>query len=99
MDGKRYTHKAKLSDIKKAAQWIVDKNNRIAAQIKLEKDMHNGNTLFHFKLTITVYGKNRTANTKYEYYADTKEKILCLMLNLKDISEYDRELFFAPFCF
>ena len=99
MDAKRYTHKAKLSDIHKAAKSIVGHSNSVAAQIKLEKDMHNGNTLFHFKLTITVYGKNRTANTKYEYFADTKEKLLCLMLDLNDISEYDRELFFAPFCF
>lgn len=88
-----------MSDIKKAAQSIVGRSNSVAAQIKLEKDMHNGNTLFHFKLTITVYGKNRTANTKYEYFADTKEAMLCLMLSLNDISEYDRETFFMPLCF
>ena len=99
MDGKRYNHRAKLSDIKKAAQSIVGRSNSVAAQIKLEKDMHNGNTLFHFKLTITVYGKNRTANIKHEFFADTKEKLLCVMLSLNDISEYDREIFFEPFCF
>lgn len=99
MDAKKYTHKVKLSDIKQAVNSIVGSGQSVAAQIKLEKDMHNGNTLFHFKLTITVYGKNRTANTKYEYYADTKEQLLVLMLDLNDISEYDRETFFMPFCF
>jgi hypothetical protein len=95
----RYVHKIKLSDLKIAAKAIVGSSNAQAYKMKIEKDVHNTNAMFHFKLTLTVYHKNRTSNIKYEYYSDTKVGLLMNMLDLKDINEFDRETFNQPMVF
>jgi hypothetical protein len=91
-------HSITLREIKKAAVMVVGQNNAISYHLKLEKDKYNSNSvLFHFKLTLTVYGKNRTANIKYEYFADTKKQLIINMLNLNGPDELEH--CFEPFCF
>lgn len=66
-------HSITLKEIKKAAIMVVGQANQILHQIKLEKDMHNGVALHHFKLTITVYSKNRTANVSMSSMPQTRK--------------------------
>lgn len=82
-------HSITLKEIKKAAIMVVGQANQILHQIKLEKDMHNGVALHRFKLTITVYSKNRTANVKYEFYASNKKTLVMNMLNLTHPDELE----------
>ena len=92
-------HSITLKEIKQASVAIVGYANAQAYHLKLEKDIYNGNALFHFKLTLTVYHKNRTNNLKYEFYADTKKGLILNMLDLKDIEEFDSETFNQPMVF
>lgn len=98
MDNKNVKkHSITLKEIKKAAVMVVGQNNAITHSLKLEKDKYNSNSvLFHFKLTLTVYGKNRTSNIKYEFFADTKKKLIMNMLNLSSPDEL--EYCFQPVC-
>lgn len=90
-------HSITLKEIKKAAVMVVGQNNAMNYHLKLEKDKYNGNSvLFHFKLTLTVYGKNRTSNIKYEFYADNKKKLIMNMLNLTSPDEL--AYCFQPVC-
>lgn len=88
-------HSITLKEIKKAADMVVGFENAIAAQLKLEKDIHNGVQLHRFKLTLTVYHKNRTRNLKYEFYGKNKKDLVLNMLDLQDESEL--EFAFTPF--
>lgn len=89
-------HPITLKEIKKAAVLVVGHANALAYRLKLEKDMHNGVNPYHFKLTLTVYHKNRTSNLKYEFYADTKKGLIVNMLNLNNIDEFEA-CFVPPF--
>ncbi|HAU4290854.1 TPA: hypothetical protein ACQVKY_005269, partial [Serratia marcescens] len=82
-------HSITLKEIKKAAVIVVGQANQILHQVKLEKDMHNGVALHRFKLTVTVYAKNRTANIKYEFYASNKKTLVMNMLNLTHPDELE----------
>ncbi len=98
MDAKtRKKHNITLTEIKKAAEFIVGKNEFIACSIRLEKDKFSGTNLYHFKLVLSVPSKNRTQVKQYIYYADTKKGLIINMLNLKNIDEF--EYFFDPICF
>ena len=89
-------HSITLKEIKQAAAMVVGQENAYAYQLKLEKDMHNGVVLHRFKLTLTVYHKNKTRNLKYEFYARNKKELVMNMLNLSHADEL--EYCFQPQC-
>lgn len=89
-------HSITLKEIKQAAAMVVGQANAHAYQLKLEKDIHNGVSLHRFKLTLTVYHKNRTKNLKYEFFARNKKELVMLMLNLNHPDEL--EYCFQPMC-
>ena len=90
-------HQITLKEIKKAAELVVGFSNKYMYDFRLEKDIHNGNQFYHFKLTLTLYFDQRTKNTKYEFYAHTKKELVMKMLDLDDINDF--EYCFMPFCF
>lgn len=90
-------HSVTLTELKKAAVRIVGYENAIGYRMKLEKDEHNGEQRYHFKLTLSIYKNKRTQVKQFIYYADTKKQLLMNMMELE--SEDEIAYCFEPFCF